>query len=260
MTKFIGIVSGKGGVGKTIVAINLASAMTQFGRKAVLVDANLNKPNVAIYLGSPLNETTLNDAIKGTKNISDCVYLHHSGITLIPADITHEVLDAEFHKKFADAVLPLTGKAEVVIIDTPGGFSEEAKHVLKACDEAILITTPEMSSLVDSLKTINFCNSHGVVVTALVLNRVHSDKLEEEISTVESFLGKPVIAVIKEDNSIRESVAIEYPVVLSHPSSQPTEEFKKLAALLLGESYVEKLERKSKESLFNYMLRRLGLR
>ena len=64
MTRFIAIASGKGGTGKTTTAINLGTAMTEFGREVIVLDANVSKPNVSLHLGTPKLKFTLHDALK----------------------------------------------------------------------------------------------------------------------------------------------------------------------------------------------------
>src|SRR3989338_4734544 len=98
MTKFIAIASGKGGVGKTTTALNLGTALSNFGKDVVVVDANLSTPHISLHLGSPKLRVTLNDSLKGIVNIKDTAYLHPSGVRIIPSSIALE----EHDKKDAD--------------------------------------------------------------------------------------------------------------------------------------------------------------
>ena len=88
MTKFIGIASGKGGVGKTTIAINTAISILNFERGITLLDANLSTPHVSIHLGAPLSPITVHDVLKGRNSITEATYIHPSGLRIIPASIS----------------------------------------------------------------------------------------------------------------------------------------------------------------------------
>ena len=83
MKKIIVIASGKGGVGKTTTAINLAAALNHFGKKVLIIDANLTTPNVGIHLNSPEVPVNLNHVLNGEATALEAVYEHDSGINVI---------------------------------------------------------------------------------------------------------------------------------------------------------------------------------
>ena len=85
--KIIGLLSGKGGVGKTTTSINVSAALNHFGKKVVVVDANVTTPNVGLHLGVPIVPVTLHDVLKGSHKIHDAVYQHKSGTLVVPASI-----------------------------------------------------------------------------------------------------------------------------------------------------------------------------
>ena len=80
MTRIIAIASGKGGAGKTTIAINLGCALTHFGKDTLVVDAHIAAPHVALALGSSRLEASLNDALLGKKHIADTAFLHPCGL------------------------------------------------------------------------------------------------------------------------------------------------------------------------------------
>ena len=85
MTRFIALVSGKGGVGKTTATLNLGYALTKLGKKVLLLDANLVTPNLALQLGILNPRNTLNQFLRKEKTLSEITYLHESGISVIPS-------------------------------------------------------------------------------------------------------------------------------------------------------------------------------
>src|SRR3989344_4661915 len=93
MTKYLVIASGKGGVGKTTLAINIGKALVDFGRDVIVVDGNVSKPNIGLHLGSTKLPSTLHDVLKREKNIREAIYMHPSGIKVIPGSIAFKELE-----------------------------------------------------------------------------------------------------------------------------------------------------------------------
>jgi len=99
MSKIIVITSGKGGVGKTTTAINLAAAINHFGKEVLVIDGNLTTPNVGIYFGSPEVPINLNHILSKKVEALEAVYEHESGVKIIPASLSvHDSMNADFTK------------------------------------------------------------------------------------------------------------------------------------------------------------------
>ena len=260
MTKVILIASGKGGVGKTTAAINLATSLVYFGHSTVIVDADLNTANVGLYLGSAITPTNLHHVLQGQRNIEDAVYEHTSGIKIIPSAISYDSLRLSNHARLPDVIIELTGKVDYVIIDSPPGLDETFKSVSKACDEVLVVTTPDLASITDSLKTIKFCDELGVNVAGVLINKVRNEQYELSVENIQAMLEKPVAGIVSHDNSVLQSVNLKHPVTYSHPQTSASIGYKKLAAQLLGQKYVESLEKNTKDTLLDYMLKMLGLK
>lgn len=258
MTRFIAVTSGKGGVGKTTTSINLGTALTNFGRDVIVLDGNLTTANVGLYLGSPIVPVTLHDVVKGKKDITEAVYLHPSGLKIIPGSISIDELKKANYKRLREALAKLLGKAEVVIMDTPPGLGKDTMAILKAADEVIIVTHPELPSVTDALKTIKMSERVGTKIAGVILTRVKNDNIDMSVNNVETILEKPVIGIIPDDDAIRKAVKMKHPVTYTHPNSAASVGYKKLAANLLGEQYEENLIKR--DGLFSYILRLTGLR
>lgn len=256
MTRFIAIVSGKGGTGKTTAALNLATALTNFGREIVLVDANLSTPNISIELGSPKLPFTLHDALKGKRHITEAAYLHPSGMKLIPANFSLEEYDEENFEKLKDVLLDLVGTAEVVLLDAPSGISNDVRSVLEAADELLIVANPKISSVTEALKTIKIAENMGKDKITVVLNRTKNSQFEMSKEEVEALLDMPITEIIPEDENIDKASEIKHPVVYTHPDSPSSIAFKQLAAKLINEDYSYSLKEKG---FFDNLIDKTGL-
>ncbi|MFH0875975.1 MAG: cell division ATPase MinD [archaeon] len=257
MTKFIVIASGKGGVGKTTTAINLASAFLGFGREVILVDANLSTPNVGIYLGAPKVPVSLHDVLEGKKPIGESIYIHRSGLKVVPASISLKNINIKNIGLLSHYILSLAGSADIVIIDTAAGLGSEALHGIRAGDDVIIITTPDLASVTDALKTVRLCEQNKKKIIGVLVNRAKEDDFELAKANIEYILEHPVLAMIPDDDTVRQANHLKSPVTYSHPQSSSSIGYKKLAAKLLGEKYVESIEKK--EGMLEYALKRIGI-
>lgn len=257
MTKFVVIASGKGGTGKTTTAINVGTALSDFGRDVIVVDANLTTPNVGLHLGMHSTKHTLHDALKGKKHIKEVVYSHPSGLKIVPSHISLDKLKGVKKEKLADVIMELAGATDIVIIDTETGLGDELKNLIKKSDEVLIVTTPDLTAITDALKTIKMAEEHDATVIGVVLNRYSDKDLDMTVENIEKMLGKQVLVVVPEDKNVKKSIKLKHPVIYAYPMSPSSVSFKKLAAKMIGEKYETDLEEKG---MFHHVLKKLGLR
>ncbi|MBW3011526.1 P-loop NTPase, partial [Candidatus Woesearchaeota archaeon] len=146
MTKFIGIASGKGGVGRTTVAINLATSLSKLGRSVVLVDAHLNSPHIALSLGANSLPKTVHHAIHRMIHIRDAGYRHNSGVNIIPGSISRDMQEETCHFNLMDVLHDLIGTCEIVVCDMG---NENNHNVMRALDSIFLVSTPDLLSVTE---------------------------------------------------------------------------------------------------------------
>jgi septum site-determining protein MinD len=237
MTKFIAIASGKGGVGKTTTAINLACALSGFGKDTLVVDSNVGSAHVALYLGSPLLKPTLNDALRGTHHITEVAYLHPSGVKIIPADTSLYASENTPLHNLKDTLIGLIGTTDIVLVDVGSGFRNDVLHTIKAVDEMIVIATPDIGAVSDCIKIIRVAEDHGIEVLGAVINKA-TGKHELTEKNIATLLEKPILGVIPEDPSVKRSLLSKHPVIYAYPDSISSIAFKQLAAVMLGQKYI----------------------
>ncbi len=219
MIRLVAIASSKGGVGKTTIALNLACALTQLGLDSMVVDGDLRMPNVGMHLGSPKLDATLHSVLAGTSKPHDALYLHTpSGTRLMPGDIGHtQDINANHLLGLARN---LSGLAHVALVDSASGLGEESLAVIKTANEVIVITTPDMPAVIDTLKTVKAAKDNKIHVRGVIVNRARGDDHELQPTNVATLLGVPLMAVVPEDDAVRESLRMKHPVVYSHPDSK----------------------------------------
>ncbi len=255
MTRLITLCSGKGGVGKTTISTNLAAALHKYGKDVMLIDGNTTTPNVSVILGMPKLPVTIQDVLEGNAKIEDSIYLHPSGLKVLPAGLSIKHTNKKQKEKMAKIFNNLVGNIEYGLIDCSAGLGNEAKNAMEAGDELILITNPEIHALTDGLKAIEHAREIGVKTLGVILNRVNDKDWEMSKENVEEFLEAPVIGMIPEDESVKKAISMKKPLVYSYPNSPASRAIKKLAARMIGEDY-RTLE---PETLSQKVLRMFGI-
>ena len=231
MTQFTSLISGKGGTGKTTVAINLALALNEFGHSVILFDSDLKSADIGILLGVPQGLHTLHDVLRGTKTIHEVIYRHPSGINFIPASLSYP--PDEF-PSLSQIVPQLHGVAEIVILDLPTGYHKDVSLLLALSSEVLIVTNPELPAVADAIKTIRFAKQAGKDVNGVVINRFRGDDADMSVDNISDMLEHPILSVIPEDDHVRQSIKVKCPVSYAYPLAPASAGFKSLAAEILG--------------------------
>lgn len=240
MARIIVINSGKGGVGKTTTAINLGASLNKLDKEVVIVDANLNTPNIGLQLGAPIVPVTLNHVLKGEADPEEAVYEHHSGTKIVPSSLSVKELTKFNVKKLPEIVNKLGENCDYVIIDSAAGFSEEVMAVLEAADEIIIVTNPEMPAVTDALKAVKVAREMGKEVNGIIVTRHANANYEMPLSSIKSMLESQVIGVVPEDKVVKEALNLRDAVTHTHPKSKVARKYLEIARKVNGEMIEER--------------------
>ena len=232
--------SGKGGVGKTTTAINLGASLNKLKKDVIIVDANLNTPNVGLQLGAPIVPITLNHVLKGKAEIEEAIYEHASGTKIVPSSLSVKELTKFNTGKLPEIAKKLANLCDYVIFDSAAGFGEEVIAVLKAAEEIIIVTNPEMPAVTDALKAVKVAREMGKEINGVIVTRHKDASYEMPLSSVKSMLEAQIIGVVPEDKAVKEALNLRDAVIHTHPKSKVSKKYIEIARKVNGEEVQEK--------------------
>jgi septum site-determining protein MinD len=230
----LAILSGKGGVGKTLLSINLSVVLAQEGYKVLLVDANFSAPTVATYFKTVPNTHTLDEALaKGAINPSELVWIHPSGVHFITPSFNLVGLDDQTLQAIFTVLAPLFPSYDFVIFDGPAGVEKDVFYTVANSDGAIIVTNPNYPALYNALKVNYYIKAMRKPVIGAILNMT-TGKDEVTREEAQSIVEAPIIGEIPFDPEVKKAVNAGQPVVLYNPSAKASKAYYQIAESLLG--------------------------
>lgn len=244
--RIITVTSGKGGVGKSNVSINLALQFRRQGKRVIIFDADFGLANIEVMFGV-IPQYTLADLMFKGKEIKDIITEGPEGVMFVSggSGIARLVnLDNEQIKRLVYKIAELEKLADVIIVDTGAGISPAVLEFVAASQEVILVTTPEPTSITDSyalLKALSMYNGFDYETTnvMIVANRVNSanesSNLYEKLSAVVNRFLKIKISylgAIPYDQYINKAVMKQKPVSIAYPSASASKSFQAISTRL----------------------------
>ena len=257
MAKVYAIISGKGGVGKTTSTINLGTSLNILGEDVIIIDGNLTTPNVGIHLGAPIVPISINHVLNGQAKLEDAIYEHDTGTKIIPASLSLKETEKINYKKFTDVAKQLKKITNHVLIDSAAGLGEEAKAIMEAADEIIIITNPEMPAVTDALKTIKLAEEMNKPIKGIIITRYTGERTEMSIPNIKDMLEAQILGIIPEDRAVKESQVMKNPVIHTHPKSKAARNYHSASKRILGDDFQEP---PIKHGIWSRFLGGLGLR
>ena len=224
MAEIIVITSGKGGVGKTTTTANLGTGLAKIGKKVALLDADIGLRNLDLILG--LENRIVYDIVKvaeGKCRLKQALVRgkHYENLYLLPAAQTRDkdALSPEQMKEICDQ---LAEEFDYLLIDCPAGIEQGFKNAIAGADKALVVSTPEVSSVRDADRVIGLWEAEGKGSPQLIINRIKPDLVRQgdmiDIQDMLDILAIPLIGVVPDDDGIVASSNKGEPIIMNEKS------------------------------------------
>lgn len=267
--RVITVTSGKGGVGKTSISINLAIQLTRLGKRVVVFDADFGLANIEVMLGVR-PQYNLADMMFRGKDLADIITQGEEGISFISGGSGIQELASMNREQvmfLTSRLIALDKYADVIIVDTGAGISDSVLEFVLASTEVLLVATPEPTSITDAyalLKALNrkeeFVKEHTSI--KMISNRVKNDaegqNVYEKMSVVsEKFLNIPItyLGPVPMDEQISKAVMRQKPVSVINPDAPSAKAIKQIAEKLLELETEEISDKRGMFQLFSNLIR-----
>ena len=241
-TQVIGVASGKGGVGKTTISVNLALALVKQGKRVALLDADLGLANAQLLLGlnAPYN---LSDVIAGNKTVSEVSINHEDGLILIPGASGNAELaniNALTAQSLIQSIFNEHNDLDIIVVDAAAGLSESNLTFMRACGRRLVILQDEPASIADAYGLIKLQSKEQRMHDLFVVpNRVPTQEAGRQLfnkmnGVCMRFLEEPVnyIHSIEEDNVLTLATRQRENIFTNHSHSKSAKNFTALAEAL----------------------------
>jgi len=235
----IAVTGGKGGVGKTTIAVNLAASIAARGKQVMLLDGDLGLANVDVFLGlTP--RLTLADVLAGNCSLEEILLDAPQGFKVVPAAsgiAQLAELDTLTHLGLVRAFGDITSKVDVMVIDTAPGIAGSVLQFSQAAQQVLVVLCDEPASLTDAYALIKILSrDHGVKQFRVVVNQVRGRGMGqalfqrfERVATRFLSVDLDYVGEIPEDAFLRRSIREQRPVVSAYPSAPASVALKTLA-------------------------------
>lgn len=266
MGEAIVITSGKGGVGKTTTTANLGTALALNGKKICLVDTDIGLRNLDVIMGLENRiiydlvdvveeRCRLNQALIKDKRF-ECLYLLPAAQTKDKSAVTVEQMEK--------LVSELKQDYDYILIDCPAGIEQGFKNAIAGADNAIVVTTPEVSSVRDADRIIGLLEQEEQVDTPrLVVNRIRNHMMENgemlDVDEIVNILAIDLLGIVADDDRVIKSSNNGEPIAMD-PSSKASIAYRNMARRILGESVPLMSLGDNEKGMFSKMKKFFGIR
>lgn len=243
--RVIAVTSGKGGVGKTSICTNLAVHAASGGLRVLVVDADLGLANVEILLGI-VPRYSLVDLLEGTASIDEVLADGPHGVKVLPAGsgVPHLAsLDEAQKLRLVTSLDPLEDRFDLVLVDSPAGIGDNVLFFVGASQEALLVVTPEPTSLTDAYVAIKAISQRaGVRDFHVAISQSPGERQAREVfeklgRLTDRFLNARVryLGSIPRDEHVHRAIMAQIPLVEAYPLAPASRSIARIADRLLAE-------------------------
>ncbi|MFC4737437.1 septum site-determining protein MinD [Bacillus daqingensis] len=265
MGEAIVVTSGKGGVGKTTTTANIGTALALNGFSVCLVDTDIGLRNLDVVMG--LENRIIYDLVdvaEGNCRLQQALIKdkRFESLYLLPAAQTKDK-DAVAPEQIKELVTELKEQFDYILIDCPAGIEQGYKNAVAGADKAIVVTTPEISSVRDADRIIGLLEKETHVETPrLVVNRIRSHMMKSgesmDVDEIVSILAVDLLGIVADDDHVIKSSNSGEPAALS-PKSRASIAYRNIARRLNGES-VPLMSLEEDTSMLTRVKKFLGMR
>ena len=268
LARVITVTSGKGGVGKSNTAINLAIQFRKMGQKVIILDADFGLANIEIMFGT-VPKHNLCDLIYQGKSIRDIITWGPMEVGFISGGsgiAGMSDLSKDYLNYIIQNLVELDEMADTIIVDTGAGISEAVLEFLVASGEILLVTTPEPTSITDSYSLLKALGRHQrysadtsqiKVIANKVFSEAEAEALYEKLEAVVSrYLKVPIsyLGMIPQDNQLAKAVMQQMPVSLDNPRARSALAYEAIAARLMNKELNRNLTKRGMAAFFSLFI------
>lgn len=268
LARVITVTSGKGGVGKSNTAINLAIQLKKMGQRVIILDADFGLANIEIMFGT-VPKHNLCDLIYQGKNITEIITWGPGEIGFISggsgiAGLSN--LSRDYLVYIIQNLAQLDAIADVIIVDTGAGISDAVLEFLVASGEILLVTTPEPTSITDSYSLLKALNRHPRFSMEESKIKVIANKVEKPEDgvalftklnvVVQRYLKLPItyLGSIPQDERLAQAVMQQTPVSLANPGAKSAKAYEMIAAILMNKEMNADVKKRGMAAFFSHIV------
>jgi len=241
--KVISVASGKGGVGKSSLSVNLSIALSRLGTRVLLIDADFGLANVDVMLGVT-SKYDISYFLRGEKSLNDIIQLGHEGVRFISGGSgVNDLLNMgeEQLSGLISGIVHLEAPIDLIIIDTGAGINESIIQMVLASTETIVVTTTEPTAILDAyalIKTIvKRRTSHPLnIIINKCESRAEARRVQDGfVEVVAKHLGKSInpLGLIMYNQEIVHSIKRQTPILVSDPNCSTSKEIGVIARAII---------------------------
>lgn len=268
LARVITVTSGKGGVGKSNTAINLAIWFQKMGQRVIILDADFGLANIEIMFGT-VPQHNLCDLLYQGKSITDIITWGPNQIGFISGGsgiVGLSNLSRDYLIYIIQNLAQLDAIADVIIIDTGAGISDAVLEFLVASGEILLVTTPEPTSITDSYSLLKALNRHPRFSREeskikVIANRVEKTEDGQALfnklnAVVSRYLKLPItyLGAVPKDERLSEAVMQQMPVSLQNPGAKSSRSFEMIAAQLMNKELNQDVKKRGMAAFFSHLV------